>query len=148
MLALAAGLAGAMLFAPIASAADYTVATAPDLTQAVTTANTDGDANTGITLSQSITTASGTVFSVATNPIDLDLNTSTFTLTLDGAGTVWNAGSYATAFNVDGLGGGGLTISNGAQLLIPDTPTLRGFLSFNSGALTITGSGSSLTTDD
>ncbi|MGC1301318.1 MAG: autotransporter domain-containing protein [Caulobacteraceae bacterium] len=147
MLALTAGLAGALLFAPIASAADYTVATAPDLTQAITTANTDGDPNTGIILSQSITTASGTVFSVATNPIDLDINTSTFTLTLDGAGTVWNAGSYANAFNVDGSAGGGLTVSNGARLQILDTPSSPGFLSFNSGALTITGSGSSLTTD-
>jgi outer membrane autotransporter protein len=143
ILALVGGLAGATLFAPIASAGDYTVSSGASLTQAITTANTDGDGTTGITLSQNITTASGTVFPVATNPTVLDINTSGFTLTLNGPGTVWNAGSYSGYFDV----GGELTVSNGAQLQIT-AGNQNGTLAFDSGALTITGSGSSVTTSD
>ena len=76
----------------------------------------------------------------------LTLATGTSVLTLNGAGTTWNAGTYAGAFDVDGSGSGGLTVSGGAQLVIPDT-TEVGFLSFDSGTLTVTGSGSSVTTD-
>ncbi|WP_160471909.1 autotransporter outer membrane beta-barrel domain-containing protein [Cupriavidus sp. SW-Y-13] len=145
-LVLAGGLAGGTtLFTSIASAASYTVSSSSGLTQAVATANTDGDDNTDITLSQNITTASGTVFDVGTNPTTLGINTSGSTLTLNGPGTVWNTGSY---FYFGISGGGGLTVSNGAQLRIQDGPSSSspGILSFDAGALEITGSGSALTT--
>jgi outer membrane autotransporter protein len=129
----------------------YSVGTASDLTSAITDANTNNDYLPDLTLSGNVTTPSGTVVPTGTATGNgtgngLNLNTGTSTLTLSGAGTVWNAGTFGGAFDVNGSGSGGLTVSNGAQLVIPDTVEV-GFLSFNSGTLTVTGSGSSLTTD-
>src|SRR5690606_32467773 len=89
-----------------------------------------------------------TVFSVATDPQSLNIDTSGgHTLTLNGAGTVWDAGRY-TYFGVDGSTDGGLTLSNGAKLTINDDPSNSqpfGILDHRSGNLTVTGEGSSIT---
>jgi outer membrane autotransporter protein len=138
-----------------ACAQSFSVGTASDLTNAITDANSANDTSPNIILSGNVTTPGGTVVPTGTasssdpvnNPPGLAITTGTSTLTLNGAGTVWNAGTYAGAFDVNGTGSGGLTVSNGAQLVIPDTAAV-GFLSFNSGTLTITGSGSSVTTGD
>ncbi|MFP6560442.1 autotransporter outer membrane beta-barrel domain-containing protein [Paraburkholderia sp. B3] len=136
---------------PANAQASYSVGTASDLTRAITDANTNNDYLPDLTLSGNVTTPSGTVVPTGTavgsgSGNGLNLNTGASTLTLSGAGTVWNAGTFGGAFDVNGAGSGGLTVSNGAQLVIPDTVEV-GFLSLNSGALTVTGSGSSLTTD-
>ena len=136
-----------------AYAQSYTVGTTSDLTSAITDSNTNNYYLPSITLSGNVTTPSGTVAPTGTSTglgsgNGVNIITGASTLTLSGAGTAWNAGTYGGAFDVDGSGSGGLTVSNGAQLLIPDTPALIGFLSFNSGALTITGNGSSVTTDN
>lgn len=137
-----------------ASAQTYSVGTSSDLTGAVTDANNNNDTSLNIVLSGDVTTPSGTVVPTGTvsssdpvnNPPGVFITTGASTLALSGAGTVWNAGTFSSAFDVNGSAGGGLTVSNGAQLQIPDTAA-PGFLSFNSGTLTITGSGSSVTTD-
>jgi len=137
-----------------ASAQTYSVGSASELTGAVADANANNDTAPNIVLSGNVTTPGGTVVPTGTasssdpvnNPPGLFITTGTSTLTLSGAGTTWNAGTYAGAFNVNGSAVGGLTVSNGAQLVIPDTAAV-GFLSFNSGTLTVTGSGSSVTTN-
>jgi outer membrane autotransporter protein len=136
-----------------AYAQSYTVGTTSDLTSAITDTNNNNYYSPTLTLSGNVTTPSGTVAPTATSPGTgpgnvVNLVTGASTLTLSGAGTVWNAGTFDT-FNVSGSGSGGLTVSNGAQLVIPDNAAASqpGFLSFNSGALTVTGSGSSVTTD-
>ncbi len=136
---------------PAHAQTSYTVGTASDLTSAMTDANTNNDYLPDLTLSGNVTTPSGTVVPTGTatgngSGNGLNLNVGASTLTLSGAGTVWNTGTFGGAFDVNGSGSGGLTVSNGAQLVIPDTVEV-GFLSFNSGTLTVTGSGSSLTTD-
>jgi fibronectin-binding autotransporter adhesin len=136
---------------PASAQTTYTVGTPSDLIQAITDANSNNDYLPVISLSGNVTTPSGTVVPTGTatgngSGNGIDIATGTFTLTLSGAGTSWNAGTYGGAFDVDGSGSGGLTVANGAQLVIPDT-TEVGFLSFNSGTLTVTGSGSSVTTD-
>jgi outer membrane autotransporter protein len=144
LVALTGLLAGTALVVPVASAGSYSVANGGDLTTTITQSNTDGDANTDITLTQDVNVGSGTVFNVVTNPINVTIDTAGHTLTLDGPGTVWNAGSDFT-FNVDGTAGG-LTISNGAQLQVNDAPGGPAFVSVLSGNLKVSGPGSSLTT--
>ena len=120
----------------------------------MTDANANSDTAPNIVLTGNVTTPNGTVVPAGTvtgsdpvnNPPGVSITTGASTLTLSGAGTVWNAGTYSGAFYVNGSAGGGLAVSHGAQLLIPDTAA-AGFLSFNSGTLTVTGSGSSVETD-
>jgi fibronectin-binding autotransporter adhesin len=132
----------------------YTVGAASDLTTGITTANTNSDYLPTFTLSGNVTTPSGTLVPTGTTPGDsvsgngINIATGTFTLSLSGAGTSWNAGTFASYFDIAGSGSGGLTVSDGAQLVIPDDPavTRSSFVSLDSGTLTVTGSGSSMTT--
>ncbi|RKP47816.1 autotransporter outer membrane beta-barrel domain-containing protein [Pararobbsia silviterrae] len=137
---------------PAHAQVSYSVGAASDLTDAMTDANANNDYLPILNLTTDVTTPSGTTVPTGTatgsgSGNGLGLSTGTYALTLSGAGTVWNAGTFGGAFDVSGSGSGGLTVSNGARLVIPDTPAEVGFLSFDSGTLTVTGNGSSLTTD-
>lgn len=143
VLALAGAFAGAV---PTASAASFAVSTATEFEQAVTTASTDPD-NADITLSNDIT-INGTALTEAIDPDSLEIYTDGgHTLTLNGAGTVWQAGSY-TNFAIQGSTSGGLTVSSGAKLTIRDNPANPqpyGLFDMRAGVLTVTGGGTTVT---
>ncbi len=139
--AAALALAGALAGAVPASAASFTAGTATEFEQAITDASTDPD-NADITLLNDITVSS--TLTEATAPGTLDIYTDGgYTLTLDGPGAIWDAGSY-TYFAVQGSTTGGLTVSSGGQLTISDNPANPqpyGMLDMRAGIFTITGDG-------
>lgn len=143
VLALAGALAGTVT---TVSAADFPVGTATEFEQAVATASTDPD-NASITLLNDIT-VSGPGLTEAIDPDSLEIYTDGgYTLTLDGAGTVWDAGSY-TNFAILGSTNGGLTVSSGAELTISDNPANPqpyGLFDMRAGILTVTGDGTTVT---
>lgn len=136
-------LAGIVLSTPVAFADFYTVGTEDQLLDAITDAASEASP-TELSLSSDITTRSGTVFDSAVDPTTLQIYTDGHTLTLDGAGTVWDAGSY-NYVGIDGSTGGGLTLSNGAELRIQDGGSVA-FLDLRAGALNIV-DGASLETN-
>lgn len=142
VLVLAATFAGPF---PAASAASFAVSTATEFEQAVTDASTNPD-NADITLLNDIT-INDTGLTEAIDPGSLEIYTDGgHTLTLDGAGTVWDAGSY-TNFAIQGSTTGGLTVSSGAQLTISDNPANPqpyGLLDMRAGILTVTGDGTTV----
>ncbi|WP_288251649.1 autotransporter outer membrane beta-barrel domain-containing protein [uncultured Hydrogenophaga sp.] len=137
----ALAMVGGVALVPIASATDYPVSDTSDLLNAIPVANGDGDPNTSFTLGQNITTPAGTVFGVVTNPVTLDIYTSGFTLNLNGAGTVWDMGSF-NYVGMNGVAGtNALSLTNGA------TARVRGFVNWMEGGLLIENSGSGLSVD-
>ncbi len=142
VLALTGALAGSVTAASAASS--FVVSTATEFKQAVTDASTDPN-NTDITLTNNVT-LSNTALTEAIDPATLTIYTDGgHTLTLNGAGTVWDAGSY-TYFAVTGSTNGGLTVSSGAQLAISDNSAdPRDILDMRAGILTVTGDGTTVT---
>jgi len=148
-LTFAVGLVGTMFLAPAASAADYTVGSESDLTTAIADDESNAEGTTGLILLNDLT-VTGVVPS-ATGPFTSAIDTTGgYTLTLDGAGAVWDFGS-SNHNSIDGSVTGGLTLSNGATLQIEDNPDHTsdpsGFLDFLEGNLTVTGDRTSLTTN-
>jgi fibronectin-binding autotransporter adhesin len=148
VIALAAGVAGTTLLAPAATAADYPVANSTEMQSAVTAAGTDAGFVTFSLLNDIV--VDNVLLTPALTPQVLTIDTTGgYTLTLNGAGTVWNAGSY-TDFAIDGATDGGLTLSSGARLKIDDNPNNSqpyGFLDLRTGNLKVTGAGTSLTSN-
>ena len=124
---------------PLAHAGDYTVATPVELGMAIGAANSDGTANTSITLSNNITVSVGGVFDASTNPVSLRLDTAGFTLRFQGTqASVTGTGSY-TYIDFFGVpGSSALAVADGAML------QTVGDMFFSSGGFDLRGNGSAL----
>lgn len=124
---------------PLAHSGDYTVATPVELGMAIGAANSDGTANTSITLSNNITVSVGGVFDASTNPVSLRLDTAGFTLRFQGTqASVTGTGSY-TYIDFFGVpGSSALAVADGAML------QTVGDMFFSSGGFDLRGNGSAL----
>jgi len=131
---------------PLAQAADIDVSTGTDLIQGLAAASTDPDPTT-VYLHADVSITAPAVLTPAIAPESVTIDTTGGNiLTLDGVGTVWDAGRYTTMV-VEGSSDGGLTLSGGAKLTINDTASNTqpfGQLMQNSGVVTITGEGTNL----
>jgi outer membrane autotransporter protein len=116
-------------------AADYTVANETELRNAITAANGSADASSTITLSGNIALSSTAAFPASTKP--LTINTNGFNLSgfdrpsgnfnggsifFSGGPTIVNSGdirggnAFSSTSTVDGVGGTGLTLTNGSMV--------------------------------
>ncbi|MET4634432.1 hypothetical protein ABIE08_002345 [Kaistia defluvii] len=108
-------------FIPPAYAADINVSNSTEFVQALTDASTDAEPTT-IRLQGDVSVTAPTVLPSAVAPESVTIDTTGgHTLTLDGTGTIWDAGRYTTMV-VEGSLDGGLTLSGGANVTIHDNP--------------------------
>lgn len=153
---LAGGIMMGMYLMPVAHAVDFTINNATELMTDAGTADVDpGDPDpthntrTSYTLGANITNASGTAMPVTSIPIILDFHTLGHTLTLDGAGTAWDSGSYTSVTFFDGVAGtDSLVLTNGATFHSRrSTAANPGIFAFQVGNLRVDGNGSNLIVD-